>query len=254
MGAGPPPLEHPRRPPIPMVALDESAMAAVRAQLETPLGQLEKLAVWLAGVTGDEHPAIRARVFVAGGAAARGVEAEMVLVDPPSGSEPVMSVFEVARAVDAGRELTARAAGDGITLVAGAATSPRAAALAAALANGLGGGPLRALHHLGDPALALLCGVALGAGEHGLGYVCDGLAATTGAAVAAGIEPGLRPRLLAADRGPAPEHGALLAHFGLEPVVDLPVPQEDGSSALAALAVLRAAATLSAPGEPGMPR
>jgi hypothetical protein len=43
----------------------------------------------------------------------------------------------------------------------------------------------------------VLCGVALGAGEHGLGCVCDGLAALAGAAVAAAIEPTLLPRLRA---------------------------------------------------------
>jgi nicotinate-nucleotide--dimethylbenzimidazole phosphoribosyltransferase len=36
-------------------------------------------------------------------------------------------------------------------------------------------GPLDALRRLGGGELAVLCGLALGAGEHGLGYVCDGL-------------------------------------------------------------------------------
>jgi nicotinate-nucleotide--dimethylbenzimidazole phosphoribosyltransferase len=57
--------------------------------------------------------------------------------------------------------------------------------------------PLRALRRHGTGEIAVLCGVALGAGEHGLGCVCDGLAALAGAAVAAAIEPTLRPRVRA---------------------------------------------------------
>jgi nicotinate-nucleotide--dimethylbenzimidazole phosphoribosyltransferase len=45
--------------------------------------------------------------------------------------------------------------------------------------------------------------------------VCDGLAALAGAAVAAAIEPDLRPRLIAV-RAPAdPAHGALAAHLAI---------------------------------------
>jgi nicotinate-nucleotide--dimethylbenzimidazole phosphoribosyltransferase len=76
-------------------------------------------------------------------------------------------------------------------------------------------GPLGALRRLGDATPAVLCGVALGAGEHGLGCVCDGLAALAGAAVAAGIEPDLRPRLIAVRAPGDPAHAALLAHLGL---------------------------------------
>ena len=100
-------------------------------------------------------------------------------------------------------------------------------------------GPLHALRRLGGGEIAVLCGLALGAGEHGLGYVCDGLIATAAAAVAAGIEPDLRPRLLAGHRSPEPAHGVLLDHLGLEPVLDLGLRLGEGSGATAALAVLR---------------
>src|SRR5207247_1091596 len=58
-------------------------------------------------------------------------------------------------------------------------------------------GPLGALRRLGGGELTVLAGLALGAGERGLGYVCRGPAATAAAAVAVAVEPGLRPRLLA---------------------------------------------------------
>ena len=60
-----------------------------------------------------------------------------------------------------------------------------------------GHGPLGALRRHGDGAIAVLCGLALGAGEHGLGFVADDAAAAAGAAVAAGVEPDLLPRLRA---------------------------------------------------------
>jgi nicotinate-nucleotide--dimethylbenzimidazole phosphoribosyltransferase len=319
-----------------MRALDEEAMAAARArqaELVKPpgsLGRLEELAIWLAGVTGSEHPALHARVVVAAadhGVAAQGVSAcpqavtaqmlrtfasgrgavstlagavgaDVVLVDAgvaggsdgidcvrvglaPSAdlsAQAALSVGEVALAVDAGRDLAARGARDGVTVLAGgdmgiANTTP-ATCLAAVLTGrdvadlvgpGTGlddagiahklavcrraldlhadaaRGPLHALRRLGGGEIAVLCGLALGAGEHGLGYVCDGLIATAAAAVAVGIEPGLRPRLVAGHRSPAPAHRALLDHLRLEPVLDLGLRLGEGCGATAALAVLRLA-------------
>ncbi|CAA9524354.1 MAG: Nicotinate-nucleotide--dimethylbenzimidazole phosphoribosyltransferase, partial [uncultured Solirubrobacteraceae bacterium] len=102
-------------------------------------------------------------------------------------------------------------------------------------------GPLGALRRLGGGEIAVLCGLALGAGEQGLAYVCDGLIATAAAAVAVALEPDLRGRLLAGHRSPEPGHAALLEHLGLEPVLDLGMRLGEGSGATAALAVLRLA-------------
>jgi nicotinate-nucleotide--dimethylbenzimidazole phosphoribosyltransferase len=279
VGAGPLPVgteEHRgRRPPIPIVPVDERAGAAARARAGA-LGRLADLAAWLAGVTGAERPAVRARLVVAGlgplpevgplPALAQSAGADLDVVDPGVtgrglGDEPAMAVGEVALAVDAGREAAARAADDGITVLAGGSLASGGATAAGAVAAALTGGraasgpaeralavhgpridgPLGALRRLGAGDLALLCGLALGAGEQGLGFVCDGLVATAGAAVAAGIEPDLCPRLLAGHRAPDPAHARLLAHLGLDPVLDLAVAREDGSGALAALALLRLA-------------
>lgn len=193
--------------------------------------------------------------------------------------EAALTAGEVALAVDAGRSLAAQAAADGVTVLVGgemgiANTTP-ATCLTAALtgrpaaelvgpgtgvdaaglerkravverALALHGdglrGPLGALRRVGGGELAVLCGLALGAGEHGLGYVCDGVIATAGAAVAAALEPELLPRLLAGHRSPEPAHGALLEHLGLEPVLDLGMRLGEGSGATAALAILRLAA------------
>jgi nicotinate-nucleotide--dimethylbenzimidazole phosphoribosyltransferase len=107
-------------------------------------------------------------------------------------------------------------------------------------------GPRAALRRLGGGELAVLCGLALGAGEHGLGYVCDGLVATAAAAIAAAWAPGLPPRLLAGHRSPEPAHSVLLDHLGLEPVLDLGMRLGEASGAAAALAILRLACALHA--------
>ena len=90
---------------------------------------------------------------------------------------------------------------------------------------------------LGGGDIAVLCGVALGAGEHGVGYVCD--QAGQAAAVAVGIEPGLR----AAGRPPLARARPrrLLDHLGLEPILDLGLRVGEAGGAIAALAVLRLA-------------
>lgn len=193
--------------------------------------------------------------------------------------EAALTAGEVALAVDAGRSLAAEAAAEGVTVLVGgemgiANTTP-ATCLAAVLtgrpaaelvgpgtgvdaaglerkrtvverALALHGdglrGPLSALRRVGGGEIAVLCGLALGAGEHGLGFVCDGVIATAGAAVAAALEPALLPRLLAGHRSPEPAHAALLEHLGLEPVLDLGMRLGEGSGATAALAILRLAA------------
>jgi nicotinate-nucleotide--dimethylbenzimidazole phosphoribosyltransferase len=347
VGAGPLPVshraatgEHPPRPAIPIRPVDGAARAAAarQAQLVQPpgrLGRLEELAVWLAGVSGDERPEVRARVVVAAadhGVVARGVPADpqavtapmlatllaghgavavlarelgasLVCVDAglaadttaldvvrtglrPSRDltlEPALDVGEVALAVDTGRELAAQAARDGVTVLVGAEMGSAATIPATCLAALLTGrepgalvgpatgpdtdgmrreatvveralalhgtaarGPLGALRRVGGGEIAVLCGLALGAGEHGLGYVCDGLVATAAAAVAAAIEPDLLPRLLAGHRSTQPGHRALLEHLGLEPVLDLGMRLGEGSGALAAVALLRLAAAAHA--------
>jgi nicotinate-nucleotide--dimethylbenzimidazole phosphoribosyltransferase len=106
--------------------------------------------------------------------------------------------------------------------------------------------PLAALARLGGGELAVLAGLALGAGEHGLGYVCDGVIATAGAAIAAACDPRLRTRLIAGHRSPEPAHQLLLDHLGLEPVLDLGMRLGEASGAAAALAIVRLACALHA--------
>jgi nicotinate-nucleotide--dimethylbenzimidazole phosphoribosyltransferase len=313
--------------------LDTAAMDAARGrqgQLVKPpgsLGRLEELAIWLAGVTGEERPQVNARVvvaaadhgvsgvsayprevtaqmlatFLSGGGAvsvlARETGAELVCVDAgvdadtstldvvrtglkPSADltrEPALTADDVTTAIDAGRDLAANARRDGITVLIGGEmgignTTPatclacwltkgdpyrltgpgtgldeqgvrrKAATIAKALELHAPTTPLDALTTLGGGEIAVLTGLALGAGEQGLGYICDGLIATAAAAIATAIEPDLRPRLLAGHRSPEPAHTRLLEHLELEPVLELKMRLGEASGAVAALAILRLAA------------
>jgi NaMN:DMB phosphoribosyltransferase len=142
-----------------------------------------EVAVWLAGVAGSERPRVRR------------VDAALV-----RRAESTLTVAEVAAAVDTGRDVAAAAAADGIALLIASVPAAHDAAPARSLLAALADDPahpLRALRRLGTSEIAMLCGVALGAGEHGLGCVCEDVAALAGAAVAAAVEPALRPRLRA---------------------------------------------------------
>jgi nicotinate-nucleotide--dimethylbenzimidazole phosphoribosyltransferase len=168
------------------------------------------LAVWLAGVTGAQPAVVSVRT----------IDASTVVPARGSAAEP-LAVAEVAHAVDAGRDLSGAAAADGMTLVAARSADTADPAPAVALSDALAArhreairGPLHALRTLGTAEIAVLCGVALGAGEHGLGCLCDGLAALAGAAVAAAVEPALLRRLLAVGHH---EHAALLGLAAVDP-------------------------------------
>jgi nicotinate-nucleotide--dimethylbenzimidazole phosphoribosyltransferase len=209
VGAGPLPVDaHRRRPPIPIVPVDDGARAEAIAR---GAGQG---AAWLAAISAAS-PAVPARALLVD------ADTAAVLGGPLAERRetPGMSVGEVALAVDAGRELAARAAADGVQILRAAAPAGRddraARAVAAALTGGSEHGPLGILRRLGDATTAVLCGFALGAGEHGLGCVCDDVTALAGAAVAAGIEPDLLPRLAVS---PAAAAEPLAAHLGLPTV------------------------------------
>ena len=195
--------------------------------------------------------------------------------------EPALTPEQLERALELGRSLAAQAADDGVHLLLGGEmgignTTP-AACVAAALTGaspaavagrGTGlddaglerkqaviaralavhadalGAPLEVLRRLGGGELGVLCGLALGAGEHGLGYLCDGVIATAAVAVAVALQPDLRSRLLAAHRSTEPAHGLLLEWLGLEPLLDLGLRLGEGTGAAAALLLVAAACRL----------
>jgi hypothetical protein len=187
---------HGRVPPRPF---SERAATEARVQLAAAPPEAREPVAWLAGCLDDPSPAVRERI-VAGGE------------DDPT----PLTVEATARYVDHGRLLAAAAAGDGITvLVAAGAPTAGTERVAQWVADGDTAHPLGALRRLGDARAARLAGLALGAGEQGLALVCDGPAAAACAALAVAIEPGLRPRVLAADADGAAVVAVLRAASGV---------------------------------------
>lgn len=196
--------------------------------------------------------------------------------------EPALAGDEVRSALRAGRAIAAQAAADGVDLLIagemGIGNTTPAACLTAALCGlpagavvgrGTGvdddglrrkravieralalhvdaaaGDPLELLRRLGGGELAVLCGLALGAGEHGLGLICDGVIATAAIAVAVELAPELRDRLLAGHRSVEPAHEHLLSRLGLRPLIELDLRLGEGSGAATALLLVQAACAL----------
>lgn len=196
--------------------------------------------------------------------------------------EPALADDEVRSALRAGRQLAAQAAADGVDLLIagemGIGNTTPAACLTAALCgleaeavvgrgtgvddeglrrkreviaralalhrDAIAGDPLEALRRLGGGELAVLAGLALGAGEHGLGLICDGVIATAAIAVAAELAPELKPRLLAGHRSVEPAHEHLLSRLGLRPLIELDLRLGEGSGAAIALLLVNAACRL----------
>jgi len=155
---------HPPRPPIPIAPFDAAAPS------------------WLEGCLGAGAPV---------------VEREVRARRP--GPEPPLEIVDVAAAVDAGRAAAAMAADEGVTVLVGSGGSPERGTRVTEALAAAEHGPLGTLRRQGDGEIAFLCGLALGAGEHGLAYVADGSAARAGAAVAIALEPDLRPRVRKVD-------------------------------------------------------
>jgi hypothetical protein len=167
-----PPAGHRPRPPMPIRPFHPSAAAPGAGELAT----------WLVGCLGPRPHVV-----------------ERVVVAHRAGPDAPLPVGEVAAAVDAGRDAAAAAAGAGVTVLVGTGGAEEPAARVTTALSTLEAGPLGILRRQGDAETALLCGLALGAGEHGLAYLADGAAAVAGAAVAIALEPDLRPRVRPTD-------------------------------------------------------
>jgi nicotinate-nucleotide--dimethylbenzimidazole phosphoribosyltransferase len=108
------------------------------------------------------------------------------------------------------------------------------------------GEPIGALAAVGGFELAVLAGVALGAGARSAVVLLDGFVSTAAALVAARLEPLVAARMVASHRSPEPGHDALLAELGLRPLLDLRLRLGEGSGAALALPILNAALALMA--------
>ncbi|MGE2833520.1 nicotinate-nucleotide--dimethylbenzimidazole phosphoribosyltransferase [Mycobacterium sp. SMC-4] len=112
--------------------------------------------------------------------------------------------------------------------------------------RGLSADPVALLRICGGADLAAIAGFCAQAALRKTPLLLDGVVVTAAALAADGLAPGARAWWQAGHRSTEPAHSVALRHLGLEPLVELDMRLGEGSGALVALPVLRAAvATLA---------
>lgn len=123
-----------------------------------------------------------------------------------------------------------------------AALAHKTAVIDAALAR-IGGElePIARLAAVGSSDMAAAVGFMLGAARRGVPVLLDGVIAVAEAVVAASIDPGVRDWLQAGHRSTEPGQSVALQRLGLNPLVDLRLRLGEGTGAVVAVPILRAA-------------
>lgn len=103
-------------------------------------------------------------------------------------------------------------------------------------------GPAQSLAALGGLEHAALVGVCLAGAGARVPIVLDGVITDAAAVVAVGLCPDVRDHLIAGHRSVEPAAAAALEHLGLAPVLDLGLRLGEGTGALLAVPIVRAAA------------
>lgn len=104
--------------------------------------------------------------------------------------------------------------------------------------------PLEVAAQLGGLEIVAAAGVFLAGAAAGIPVVTDGFPVTAGALLAARLEPSLKDYLFAGHRSVEPGHARQLEALGLEPLLDLDLRLGEGTGAVLAFPVLRAAAAV----------
>jgi nicotinate-nucleotide--dimethylbenzimidazole phosphoribosyltransferase len=108
------------------------------------------------------------------------------------------------------------------------------------------GDPLGALASVGGLEHGALAGLALAGAARRVPVLLDGVNAGAAALVAAAIQPRVAGFLIAGHRSVEPGAGAALEHLGLAPLLDLQLRLGEGTGALLAVPIVRAAAAVLA--------
>ncbi|HUF55137.1 MAG TPA: nicotinate-nucleotide--dimethylbenzimidazole phosphoribosyltransferase [Thermohalobaculum sp.] len=107
-------------------------------------------------------------------------------------------------------------------------------------------GPAEALAAVGGLEVAVLAGLTVGAAAHRIAVLVDGFIATAAVLAALAARPEARGACIFAHRSGEPGHVLMLDHLGAEPLLDLRMRLGEGTGALLALPLLRAAAAMLA--------
>jgi nicotinate-nucleotide--dimethylbenzimidazole phosphoribosyltransferase len=195
--------------------------------------------------------------------------------------EPAMTLDQARLALDRGAEIARRSAAEGCRILAlgemgignsasaalllhrlgplpleqavgvGAGHSPQSltrkrAALERAAVRNAADDPLEVLAQFGGFEIAMMAGAILGAAGTGAVVVVDGFIATSAALVAARLAPECLDHCVFAHRSAEAGHGAMLDALGARALLDLDMRLGEGTGALLAVPLLRAAAALLA--------
>ncbi|MEO7422598.1 MAG: nicotinate-nucleotide--dimethylbenzimidazole phosphoribosyltransferase [Ornithinibacter sp.] len=101
-----------------------------------------------------------------------------------------------------------------------------------------------ALREVGGFEIAMMTGAILGAASAGRVVIIDGFVAGAAAVAALDLDPSVRPALVFGHRSAESGHQAVLKAIGAEPLLDLGMRLGEGTGALLALPLLRAAAAM----------
>lgn len=100
---------------------------------------------------------------------------------------------------------------------------------------------LDVLGKVGGFEIGVIAGVILGAASRRIPVIVDGFISTAGAMVALQLAPAARSWCLAGHRSAEPGHDHMLAHLGLEPILDLGMRLGEGTGAALAMGIIDAA-------------
>jgi nicotinate-nucleotide--dimethylbenzimidazole phosphoribosyltransferase len=104
--------------------------------------------------------------------------------------------------------------------------------------------PLEILRQVGGAELAAIAGAMVEARARSIPVLLDGFVVTAAVAPLAVLHAGALDNCIAGHRSPEPGHSMLLDKLGLEPLLDLGMRLGEASGALAALPLVRLAATV----------
>ncbi len=104
--------------------------------------------------------------------------------------------------------------------------------------------PLDVLSKVGGLEIAGLAGLMLGAAAHRLPVLVDGFISGAAALIAAGLDPAVKPYLIAAHQSVEAGHRRALDHLDLRPLLNLDLRLGEGTGAALAMPLVEAAARL----------